>query len=45
MCDCNSDALNHTVKPGETQQHSAPYDVMTGAERRFTSLRSLALPA
>lgn len=31
VCDCNSDPLNHTVKPGETQQHSAPYDLITGA--------------
>ena len=30
VCDCNSDPLNHTVKPGETQQHSAPYDYITG---------------
>jgi endonuclease/exonuclease/phosphatase family metal-dependent hydrolase len=30
VCDCNSDPLNHTVKPGETQQHSAPYDLITG---------------
>ena len=30
VCDCNSDPLNHTVKPGETAQHSAPYDFITG---------------
>jgi endonuclease/exonuclease/phosphatase family metal-dependent hydrolase len=31
VCDCNSDPLNHTVKAGDTQQHSAPYDLITGA--------------
>lgn len=30
VCDCNSDPLNHTVKPGQTAQHSAPYDFITG---------------
>lgn len=32
VCDCNSDPLNHTVKTsiGDTQQHSAPYDYITG---------------
>jgi endonuclease/exonuclease/phosphatase family metal-dependent hydrolase len=31
VCDCNSDPLNHTVKAGDTQPHSAPYDLITGA--------------
>lgn len=31
VCDCNSDPLNHTIKPGDTQPHSAPYDLITGA--------------
>jgi len=30
VCDCNSDPLNHTVNPGETAQHSAAYDYITG---------------
>lgn len=30
VCDCNSDPLNHTVKPGEAAEHSAPYDFITG---------------
>jgi endonuclease/exonuclease/phosphatase family metal-dependent hydrolase len=30
VCDCNSDPLNHTVLPGETAQHSAAYDYITG---------------
>ena len=29
-CDCNSDPLNHTVKPGDTVPHSAPYDFLVG---------------
>ena len=31
VCDCNSDPLNHSVKPGDTQPHSGPYDLITGA--------------
>jgi endonuclease/exonuclease/phosphatase family metal-dependent hydrolase len=31
VCDCNSDPLNHTTKPGDPTPHSAPYDFMTGA--------------
>ncbi|MEP6760953.1 MAG: endonuclease/exonuclease/phosphatase family protein [Sporichthyaceae bacterium] len=30
LCDCNSDPLNHTTKPGDPTPHSAPYDFMTG---------------
>jgi hypothetical protein len=30
VCDCNSDPLNHTTKPGDPTPHSAPYDFMTG---------------
>ncbi|MDH2412732.1 hypothetical protein [Nocardioides sp. CER19] len=33
VCDCNSDPLNHTVKPADHVQHSAPYDLIT---RTFT---------
>ena len=29
VCDCNSDPLNHTVKPVDHVQHSAPYDLIT----------------
>ncbi len=32
VCDCNSDPLNHSIKGdiGDTQPHSAPYDLITG---------------
>ena len=36
VCDCNSDPLNHTVNPGETAQHSAAYDFITGPSGGFT---------
>jgi hypothetical protein len=29
-CDCNSDPLNHTIKPGDTVPHAAPYELITG---------------
>lgn len=29
VCDCNSDPLDHTVKPVDHVQHSAPYDLIT----------------
>jgi len=31
VCDCNSDPLNHSVKPIDHVPHSAPYDLITGA--------------
>lgn len=31
VCDCNSDPLNASVKPGETHGHRDPYDLLTGA--------------
>jgi len=30
-CDCNSDPLNASVKPGETHAHQDPYLLLTGA--------------
>jgi endonuclease/exonuclease/phosphatase family metal-dependent hydrolase len=30
LCDCNSDPLNHTTKPGDPTPHAAPYEFMTG---------------
>ncbi|MGZ4429805.1 MAG: endonuclease/exonuclease/phosphatase family protein, partial [Nocardioidaceae bacterium] len=30
VCDCNSDPLNHTRKPGDPVPHAAPYDFITG---------------
>jgi hypothetical protein len=30
VCDCNSDPLNHTIKPIDHVPHSAPYDLITG---------------
>jgi hypothetical protein len=33
VCDCNSDPLNHSVKPVDHVPHSAPYDLVT---RTFT---------
>jgi hypothetical protein len=30
VCDCNSDPLNGTVKPGDTMPHWAPYWLITG---------------
>lgn len=29
VCDCNSDPLDGSVKPGETAPHKAPYDYLT----------------
>jgi len=31
VCDCNSDPLNHSIKPIDHVPHSAPYDLITGA--------------
>jgi endonuclease/exonuclease/phosphatase family metal-dependent hydrolase len=31
VCDCNSDPLNHTTKPGDPTPHSEPYEIITGA--------------
>ena len=31
VCDCNSDPLNHTTKPGDPTPHAAPYEFITGA--------------
>jgi len=31
VCDCNSDPLNHTIKPVDHVPHSAPYDLITGS--------------
>jgi hypothetical protein len=30
VCDCNSDPLNNTTKPGDPTPHSAPYNFLTG---------------
>ncbi|HEY3015002.1 MAG TPA: hypothetical protein VGJ41_07830 [Nocardioides sp.] len=30
VCDCNSDPLNHSIKPTDHVPHSAPYDLITG---------------
>ena len=30
VCDCNSDPLNHTTKPGDATPHAAPYEFITG---------------
>jgi len=30
VCDCNSDPLNSTTKPGDTVPHKAAYDLITG---------------
>lgn len=30
VCDCNSDPLNSSVKPGDHVPHKAPYDYITG---------------
>jgi hypothetical protein len=30
-CDCNSDPLNSSVKPGDSVPHKAPYELITGA--------------
>ncbi len=35
VCDCNSDPDNHTVKPGDSQPHAAPYELLT-APGNFT---------
>ena len=31
VCDCNSDPLNNSIKPGDHVPHKAPYDLITGA--------------
>ena len=31
VCDCNSDPLNSSTKPGDTQMHKAAYELITGA--------------
>ncbi len=31
VCDCNSDPLNASVKPGQTRAHQDPYLLLTGA--------------
>jgi endonuclease/exonuclease/phosphatase family metal-dependent hydrolase len=31
LCDCNSDPLDESVKPGETHAHRDPYDLLVGA--------------
>jgi endonuclease/exonuclease/phosphatase family metal-dependent hydrolase len=31
VCDCNSDPLNSSVKPGDHVPHKAPYDLIVGA--------------
>jgi endonuclease/exonuclease/phosphatase family metal-dependent hydrolase len=31
VCDCNSDPLDQSTKPGDPTPHSAPYDLITGA--------------
>lgn len=30
VCDCNSDPLNQTTKPGDPTPHAAPYEFLTG---------------
>jgi endonuclease/exonuclease/phosphatase family metal-dependent hydrolase len=35
VCDCNSDPLNQTIKPGDTRRHAEPYELITG-EGGFT---------
>jgi hypothetical protein len=30
LCDCNSDPLDHSTKPGDPTPHSAPYELLTG---------------
>jgi len=30
VCDCNSDPLNQTTKPGDPTPHAAPYEFITG---------------
>jgi len=30
VCDCNSDPLNQTIKPGDTRRHAEPYELLTG---------------
>lgn len=32
VCDCNSDPLDHSTKPGDPTPHSAPYDLITDPE-------------
>ena len=33
VCDCNSDPLDESVKPVDTQPHKAAYDLITGRRR------------